>query len=210
MQDADDNSVGHEKSTRMHDQFKFITDLLPQIDGVVIPDITFDVAYGNARPVARDDTHQVAQSIVVDIGLNRPTAVKGLFTTGPENIPVNISTGDEPSEEAKAAERERKDRTAKQNALPSWMSNSTITGEAYANPTSQPSGPLLPNEEVDTKNGITKHSLEAKEHADIDDYFARLKAEQMAEAALKAAEHEDDFESDDEDEDFEDIVGTSI
>jgi transcription initiation factor TFIIE subunit alpha len=193
----------------MNNQFKFITDLLPQIDSVVIPDNTFDVAYSNARPVVRDETHQVAQSVAVETGLNRPTAVKGLANTGPKTMQVSISTADGLSEEAKAAEKERKERIAKQNALPSWMSQSTITGDSYTGSANQTPGLVLPKDEGDSKGETAKQSTDAKEQADIDDYFARLKAEQAAEAARKAAE-DDDFESGDEDEDdFEDVVATN-
>lgn len=208
IHDADRHSVGHQQSTRMNNQFKFITDLLPQIDSVIIPDNTFDVAFSKARPVDRDEANQVAQSVAVEIGLNRPTAVKGLANTGPKSMQVSISTADGLTEEEKAAERERKERIAKQNALPSWMSSSTVTGESFTGDAKKASDPVVPKDEVDSKTGVKKQLLEDKDQADIDDYFARLKAEQAAEAARKAAEEE--FESSDDDEgDFEDVVGTS-
>ena len=215
VHDADRNSVGHQQSTRMNNQFKFITDLLPQIDSVVVPDNTFDAAFATARPVVRDEANQVAQSVAVEPGsLNRPTAVKGLANTGPKSMHVSISTADGPTEEEKAAERERKERIAKQNALPSWMSNSTVTGESFSGPAPEEVPDIvLPKEEADGgKNGVAEKPADDKEHADIDDYFARLKAEQAAEAQRKAAEEEDEeeYESGDDDEgDFEDVVGTS-
>ncbi|KAL1875279.1 hypothetical protein VTK73DRAFT_10235 [Phialemonium thermophilum] len=213
VHDADRNSVGHQQSTRMNNQFKFITDLLPRIDSVVIPDNNFEVAYSNARPVIRDAANQVAQSVAVEPGLNRPTAVKGLANTGPKSMQVSISATDGMTEEEKAAERERKERIARQNALPSWMVNSTVTGESF---TALGAGEgadvaVAAKDEGDGKEGASKQSLDAKEQADIEDYFARLKAEQAAEAARKAAEEEEEFESDDEDEgDFEDVVGAGI
>lgn len=208
--DADRHSIGHQKSTRMNNQFKFITDLLPQIDMTVVPDNNFEEAYRNARPVQRSETHQAVQSVAVETGLNRPTAVKGLANTGPQNIQVNISTAEGMTEEEKAAVRERKAKLAQQNALPSWMLQSTVTGESFVakgDPTVP--GIVLPEEEKDPR--LTKKlSLDAKEAADMEDYFAKLKAEQAAEAACKAAEEEEEYESGDEDEgDFEDVVGTS-
>jgi transcription initiation factor TFIIE subunit alpha len=208
--DLERNSVGHQKSTRMNNQFKFITGLLPQIDSVAIPDITFDAAFANARPVARKDIHQAMASVVVETGLNRPTAVKGLANTGPKSMQVSISTADGPTEEEKVAERVRKERIAKQNALPSWMSSSTVTGESFSGTaTSAPGGSAPTREEGDVKDLAAKKALDAKDHADIDDYFARLKAEQAAEAERKAAE-QDEYGSDDEYAgDFEDVVNTS-
>ncbi|KAH8909050.1 hypothetical protein BR93DRAFT_523761 [Coniochaeta sp. PMI_546] len=211
VHDADRHAVGHQKSTRMNNQFKFITDLLPQIDSVGIPEKTFDEAYANARVVERSETHQAVNSVAVETGLNRPTAVKGLANTGPTNIAVSISTGDGPTEEEKAAEQERKDRIAKQNALPEWMTvSATNANEKFVYDDKTPSTQVqLKKEESDSK-AAKKDALDAKEQADLDDYMARLKAEQAAEAARKAAEEEEEYESGDEDEgDFEDVVGTS-
>lgn len=213
--DADRNSVGHQQSTRMNNQFKFITDLLPQIDSVVVPDNTFDAAYSNARPVHRADTHRVVQSVAVES--NRPTAVKGMANTGPKSMQVSISTADGLSEGEKAAERERKERIAKQNALPSWMSNSTITGESFQGDTATTgAGLVLPKEEVDIK-AVEKQLPEVAEQSAIDELYAQhmaqLKAETEAEAARKAAaaaaaaaEGSDD---DEDDGDFEDVLAIS-
>jgi transcription initiation factor TFIIE subunit alpha len=209
VHDAERHAVGHQKSTRMNNQFKFITDLLPQIDAVGIPEKTFDEAYANARVVERSEAHQTVNSVAVETGLNRPTAVKGLANTGPTNIAVSISTGDGPTEAEKAAEKERKERIAAQNELPSWMTtSSTNPEEKYYVEKEDPKAHLkeAPVTEATKKDG----ALDAKEQADVDDYFARLKAEQAAEAARKAAEEEEEYESGDEDEgDFEDVVGTS-
>lgn len=209
VHDAERHAVGHQKSTRMNNQFKFITDLLPQIDAVGIPEKTFDEAYANARVVERSETHQAVHSVAVETGLNRPTAVKGLANTGPTNIAVSISTGDGPTEEEKAAEKERKERIAAQNELPAWMTTSSTNPEEKYYIEKEDSKVQLKEEPVAEK-AKKDGALDAKEQADVDDYFARLKAEQAAEAARKAAEEEEEYESGDEDEgDFEDVVGTS-
>ncbi|EON96161.1 putative transcription initiation factor iie subunit alpha protein [Phaeoacremonium minimum UCRPA7] len=200
--DVERHSAGHEKSTRLNNQFKFITDLLPKIDSVVIPDNTFDVAFANARAVERDAQHQIARSVAVDMGLNRPTAVKGLANTGPKTIEVSISTSEGPTEEEKEAERLRKEKIAKQNQLPSWMSNSTITGESFS--ATPNTGSALPASEADSKDATGKESIDAKQHQEIDDYFARLKAEQAALAAKKEEDEESGSEEDEDD--FEDVV----
>jgi len=208
VHDADRHSVGHQQSTRMNNQFKFITALLPQIDNVVIPDNTFENAFNKARPVVRDEANQVAQSVAVETGLDRPTAVKGLMNIGPKSMHVSISTADGLTDAEKAAERERKDRIAKQNALPSWMSASTINGESFTGDAKGTPAPVLPKDEVDSKNGVGKQLLDDQEQVNLDNYFAQLKAEQEAEAARKAAEEEEFESSDDDAGDFEDVVGT--
>ena len=203
--DLELNSAGHEQSTRLNNQFKFITEILPQIDGVRIPDNTFDMAFTKARPVIRDATNPALASVPVDLGGKRPTAVHGLQNTGPTTISVNISTSGGPSEAELAADKARKEKIALQNALPSWMSNSTVTGEAFS--TAAPAPAATTGGDADVRGSSLKQSVGEKEHADIDSLFARLKEQQAAEAARKLDEDDEGSDEDeDEDEDgFEDV-----
>ncbi|KAF9775078.1 hypothetical protein IL306_006903 [Fusarium sp. DS 682] len=194
--EADRTSTGHEQSTRLNDQFKFISELLPKIDAVHIPECDFDRALAKARPVKRDETHQRAQTVAADSGANRPMAVKGLTNTGPQSIAVNISTSDGPTEAEKAAEQARKEQIAKQNALPSWMSNSTVTGESFS--ASATTGTASAVKKESSKDAGP--AAPAVANAQIDDIFEKLKAEMAQE---KSEEEEDDEE---EEEDlFEDV-----
>ncbi|OLN97466.1 Transcription initiation factor IIE subunit alpha [Colletotrichum chlorophyti] len=198
--DLERNSTGHEQSTRLNNQFKFITELLPRIDEMVVPDNTFDIAISKALPVVRDASYQAVTTIPVSS--LQPTAVKGLDNVGPKSMSVSISATDGPSEAEKAAEKARKEKIAQQNALPSWMSNSTVTGESFssqAGPT-----PATKVEEVDDKAAVVK-SADNPEHAELDDYFARLKAEQAAEAA-RAMEEEEGSDDEEEEDAFEDVT----
>ncbi|ERT02373.1 hypothetical protein HMPREF1624_00671 [Sporothrix schenckii ATCC 58251] len=194
-------SGGHERSTRMNNQFKFITDLLPKIDSVVIPDNDFEAAFNSRRAVMRDAMHQTHTSIGVD-AMNRPTAVKGMANTGPSTLSVSIQAGNGPTEEEKAEERAQRERVAQQNALPSWMSNSTITGEAFK--TDQVAGVQALDDDV--KHPTAKAKTDATAEADIDDYFSRLKRQAAEEAQKNQNGNNDDGEDgeDDDDEDGED------
>ncbi|KAJ2901309.1 putative transcription initiation factor iie subunit alpha protein [Zalerion maritima] len=198
--DTQRNAEGHQQSSRMNDQLKFITDLLPKIDAIKVPDHDFEVAIQRMLPVTREHTHQVAATKVVEP--SRPTAVQGLKNTGPNNMKVSISEEDGPSEADKEAERERKERIAKQNALPAWMSQSTVSGESFSGGSSL--NPIISRSTPDSsKSGVAAEDQEAarqaeaqKNHEELEDYFARLKAEQ-------AAERED--EDDEDDEEFEEV-----
>ncbi|CAM1510274.1 Fc.00g006090.m01.CDS01 [Cosmosporella sp. VM-42] len=201
--EADRNAGGHEQSTRLNDQFKFISELLPQIDAVHIPECDFDRALAKARPVVRDATHQRVTTIAVDAGANRPMAVKGLTNTGPQSIAVNISTSDGPTEAEKAAEKARKEKIAKQNALPSWMSNSTVTGESF---TAVDAAGTTSVKKEDVKNPVAK-SVGNNASVQIDDIFERLRAEQAAERARE--EENEDFGSEEEDENEDGFEGES-
>jgi transcription initiation factor TFIIE subunit alpha len=197
---------GHEQSTRLNAQFKFITDLLPKIDQVVIPDNTFDVAYSTARPVIRDSLLNPAnETVPVEYSLNRPTAVKGLANTGPTSIAVTVTATEGPTEADQAAERAKREAYLAQNALPTHFTHSTITNERIVPdaPSSFKSSQF--DETKDKKDATTPSS--SGDGAAIDDYFAQLKAEQAREAVQ---EQEEEFETDEEDEDedlgFEDVV----
>lgn len=208
--EKDRNPTGHEQSTRLNDQFKFITELLQKIDSALVPARDFDKALARQRPVIRDATNQRMETVAADTSA-KPTAVKGLTNTGPQSINVNISTAEGQTEAEKEAERARKEQIAKQNALPSWMSNSTVTGESFAGDGPATAMPAITKQEKDTKDDI---KVEAGDNGNpaIDDIFEKLKAEQAAERARDAmGVHGSGSEEEDEDEDedeFEDVPAT--
>lgn len=205
--EADRNAGGHEQSTRLNDQFKFISELLPKIDAAHIPECDFDRALSKARPVVRDATHQRAATIPVDDGSARPMAVRGLANTGPQSIAVNISTSDGPSEAEKEADRLRKEKIAQQNALPAWMSNSTITGESFS--ATADAAALGLSKEAAARNLSQGKSVDNNATTQIDDIFEKLKAEQAAILAREAdAEDEEDYGSEEDEDEFEDVVAT--
>lgn len=199
---TEQNSGGHEQSTRLNEQLKFISDLLKKIDDVHIPECDFDRALAKARRVVRDATHQVAATIPVDSGINRPMAVKGLTNTGPQSISVNISTAEGASEAEKMAEVARKEKLAAQNALPAWMSNSTVTGESFAGAVG--TGMAAVKNEARPDSDSKQNTVDSKTIAKMDDFFETLKAEQ---AAKKLQDQSDDGSEEDED-DFEDVPAT--
>jgi transcription initiation factor TFIIE subunit alpha len=205
VRNAEDNRGGHEQSTRLNAQFRFITDLLPKIDLVVIPDNTFETALASARPVYRDQLNPTSETAPIDSGTNKPTAVKGLTNTGPTSIAVTVTTSDGPTAADRAAEQARKEALLAQNQLPSHFTHSTVTGEAIL-PQSTPTFKISDEENKEKKDAlITAPSF--VDGAEIDSYFAQLKAEQAREAVK---EQEEELETDDEDEDddlgFEDVV----
>lgn len=203
--EADRNAGGHEQSTRLNDQFKFISELLPKIDAAHIQECDFDRALSKARPVIRDATHQRIATIAADDGANRPMAVRGLTNTGPQSIAVNISTSDGPSAAEKEAEKARRDKVAQQNALPAWMSNSTITGDSFAGAASNGAGGVKGDE---ASRDLSKGKLANNNaSAQIDDIFERLKAEQAANLARGADDEDEEEEYESEDE-FEDVPAT--
>lgn len=199
------HSTGHEQSTRLNNQFKFITEQLREIDQVQIPECDFDRAFAKAVPVERDATHQRIETIAVDGPGDRPMAVKGLTNTGPQTISVNISATDGPSKAEQEAELARKEQAAKQNALPSFFTHSTISGEAFS--TNNPAGPG--SAAVKTEVTVFGKPAADVKSTEIDEVFEKLKAEQAAALARASEEEEEDGSEEDEDE-FEDVPATGV
>lgn len=122
---------GHQKLSRMNNQYKFITDLLQQVDKQAVPECTFDKALAVARPVVREATHEVLASVPVDPIGHKPSAVRGLANTGPKTMSVTIKAADD--EEEAQESRKRKERLLRENALPVWMTESSVpAGSGFA------------------------------------------------------------------------------
>jgi transcription initiation factor TFIIE subunit alpha len=199
-----ENHGGHEQSTKMSQQFKFITDLLPKIDAVVVPENNFEQAYAKRIPVPRDSSNPASETAPLDAAIERPTAVKGMTNVGPTSIAVTLTASEGPTAADIAAEKDRKLKNAAQNALPVHFTHSTISGEQVKFDPNTGASAFI---STDEKKGAFLNSPSAKDDtAEIDDYFARLKAEQAKEAE---EEQEEEYETDDEEEDeFEDVAGT--
>jgi transcription initiation factor TFIIE subunit alpha len=204
--DENNKRSGHEQSTRLQAQFKFMADMLPKIDEAVVPENNFEQAIASARPVIRDATNPASEMAPVASSVARPTAVKGMANTGPTSISVTLTTSDGPTEADLAAEKARKEAIATQNALPVHFTHSTISGEQVKfgeQPSLQLSSTLLEPDKKDV--GLDTPSVNG-DGAEIDDYFARLKAEQAREAEQEQDEEYETDEEDEDEDDFEDVV----
>jgi transcription initiation factor TFIIE subunit alpha len=113
-----------------------------------------------------------------------------------------MSTSDGTSVAEQEAEKARKEKIAHQNALPWWMSNSTMTGESFsgtsrAGISGKVNKAAIPNTLEDTNTSM-----------EIDDYFENPKAEQadmMAQRLMQDDEDEDFVSGGDDEIEFEDI-----
>ncbi|KAM7207546.1 transcription initiation factor IIE subunit alpha [Naviculisporaceae sp. PSN 640] len=185
---------GHQQLSRMNHQFKFMTDLLQQIDTMVIPECTFDNAIQHARVIVRDSTHEVQKSIPVEYSIhNKPSAVKGLADTGPKTMQVTISDGN--GDEETIESRKRKERLLAENALPSWYTNSSL-----------PTGPTNDEEERPAKKvknedilGLGLGDDDDDEDMIFEDVGPTAKKVKLENDAGGGEEEEDDI-------DFEDVV----
>ncbi|KAI1079272.1 hypothetical protein F5B20DRAFT_544248 [Whalleya microplaca] len=204
--DPDRQAGGHEQSTRLNNQLRFITEMLPKLDAVTIPNIDFETALASARPIVRDATNQVKASHVVDNPL-KPTAVRGLANTGPTSINLSITDSDGPTEAEKEAERARKAKSAAANELPEWHSKSTISGVAYSG---NGSTPAVPEVEEDVKDVLEPKQDTENSAIDDPEFWNRIKAEQDEKARREAEEEEEEEEDDDEDEEEEFVDAANL
>ncbi|KAL2136776.1 hypothetical protein VTI74DRAFT_1428 [Chaetomium olivicolor] len=185
---------GHQQLSRMNNQFKFMTDMLQEVDKVVVPECSFDKAIQMARPIVREPTHEVLASIPVETGLNKPSAVKGLANVGPKTMQVTISDGDNEAE--RLEERKRKERLLKENALPSWITESSV--------------PTTSTTTTTTTTMLATRSFEMMDAGGDEDGVPakRVKLETKEEPVddKMSFKMEHDEDEDEEDIEFEDIV----
>ncbi|AEO56156.1 hypothetical protein MYCTH_2300740 [Thermothelomyces thermophilus ATCC 42464] len=145
---------GHQQLSRMNNQFKFMTDMLQEIDRVVVPECSFDKAMMAHRPIVRASTHEVLPSVPVEPGMNKPSAVKGLANVGPKTMQVTIS---DDNEQERLEERKRKERLLKENALPSWITESSVPAISQTTQSFEmrdaPDEDMLPSKRVKLETG---------------------------------------------------------
>ncbi|KAK4191657.1 transcription initiation factor IIE subunit alpha [Podospora australis] len=182
----EEQAPGHQQLSRMNNQFMFMTNMLQEIDKGSVPECTFDKAIAIARPIVREATHEVLASIPVDTGLNKPSAVKGLANTGPKTMQVTISDGNE--EQENIENRKRKERMLRENALPSWITDSSVAA---------------------TSIGSTSNTTISFEMADVGDEDSQPSKRVKLEDSKQDVKVEMSFKMEDEEEDdleFEDVV----
>jgi transcription initiation factor TFIIE subunit alpha len=209
LEDVDEDARTNENETmkRLNSQLEKILGLLQQIDQTTVPENDFQTALSVAKPINRkEDNPGQQRTEVVDLPNRNLQSTKGLDIK-PEKIAVQVQDDEEIKRENAANDAAaRREKEARQNALPDWIAKSTVSGDITA---------------VGAKEQRLKHEREANaavtrdgdsdekkplkdedEESKMKEYFAELeKANALAAAAAKSEDEEDE---DDED-DFEDV-----
>lgn len=209
---VEDNGAASENEAmkRLNTQLAEILLLLQKIDATDVPENDFDTALRYAIPIKRSIHDPGANIQTVDLPKPILASSKGLALTQ-EKVSVVVSQ-DGAKETDRAELQLRREKEAKQNALPAWITSSTIDGAI----TSEGAREVARQAERDKHMGAltnlddqkdAKDSKELQDKAIMDAYYdemERLKAEQADLAATKS----DDDESDDDDDenDFEDVL----
>ena len=215
--------VGHEKHSQLMTQLGKILSLMQQVDRLKVPENDFESAWEKKKEVPRDRSQHARKEYVAV-----PGAIKFAKAgrSGPEKIKtesldVSLTSGEEHDAADQQRREARKAELAKQNMLPIWHTQSTVTGtEARARDAevTMTNGDLIKKEadvvKAEEEEGDEEEAGEKKSSIDEEDdlaaYMVEMKRERE-EAERKAAE--EDFESDDdgdEDDDFEDVISTAV
>ena len=199
--------IGHEKHSRLMDQLGKILVLMQQVDRLQVPENDFDTAWEKKKEVPRERGQHARREYVSVPGTIK---VAKAGRTGPEvvkaeSLGINLTSGEEHDAADQARREAKKAELAKQNMLPVWHTQSTVSGGVAVNikaENAETNGNVLKKEEsVDEKKPIVD------EQDDLAAYLAEMKRERE-EAERKAAA--EDLESDEGDEDdFEDVISTN-
>ncbi|PSK35014.1 Transcription initiation factor IIE subunit alpha [Elsinoe australis] len=210
LQEEEDNEgpAENESMKRMNSQLSKIVDLMRKIDSTTVPENDAETAYGNRVAVERPDTNPGSQATVVHEAKPLIASSKGL-AMAPEKVSVNLTDGKvDPEEEAREKKKaERKAKEASQNALPEWITKSTLTGELTKAGQKEIDDRKKRGEDVPDWLGEEAGEEDGKkdigESAALESYFDQLRKAQEAERRGVNEGSEDDDEDED---DFEDVV----
>jgi len=206
--DEEDRANENESVKRFNNQVDKIRGLMMQIDGTTVPENDFDTALSKAKPIMRADTNPAARTEIVDTPNRNLQSTKGLQLQ-PEKITVQVQDDETVKRESEEAEaKARRDKEAKQNALPEWIVKSTVSGDIT---TVGAKEAKRQQEREAHLGGVTikaDDGEETKGEKDDEDvmtaYWAELAAANQRQAA-EAKDEDDDDEDDDDDDEFEDV-----
>jgi transcription initiation factor TFIIE subunit alpha len=206
--DEEDRANENESVKRFNNQVDKIRGLMMQIDATTVPENDFDTALSKAKPIVRADTNPAARTEIVDTPNRNLQSTKGLQLQ-PEKITVQVQDDETVKRESEEAEaKARRDKEAKQNALPEWIVKSTVSGDIT---TVGAKEAKRQQEREAHLGGVTikaDDGEETKGEKDDEDvmtaYWAELAAANQRQAA-EAKDEDDEDDDDDDDDEFEDV-----
>lgn len=201
----EDGASENEGMKRLNIQFDKIMKLLQEIDGTNVPENDFADALSHKKDVFRTDVNPGARVEIVDLPGRNLQSTKGLELK-PEKIDVQLQDDEDVKRANAAAEAAaRKEKEARQNALPEWISKSTVSGDITAVGAKEE----RQRREREAHAGGYKEETneDNKPNAAEEDVMANYWAELARDREQKAAQEREEEEEDDDDDDdeFEDV-----
>jgi transcription initiation factor TFIIE subunit alpha len=201
----------NESKKRLNTQVGAIESLLRGIDSANVPENDFDTALSLHLPINRGDAHPDRPNTIAEEVKPSIAGSKGL-TLAPEKVSVQLEDDVQAKPDPEAV-RIKREKEARQNALPDWITNSTISGavtaagakeererrerEAHAGSASLAIDDAAADEK---KLGGTP----GRDDAVMDDYWAAYQAEQER-ARLQEQQDEDEEDEEEDEDEFEDV-----
>lgn len=217
LEDVDENTRANENEgmKRLNSQFERMLGLMQKIDATSVPENDFQMALSKQKPIRRAEEHPGARMEVVDLPNGRGLeSVKGLEVK-PEKIAISLQDDETVKQEAEAeAARVRREAEARANALPEWISKSTVSGDITAVGAKEErlrrereahAGVIVEKTEEDTKADVK----DVGQDDEMEAYWAELR-QANAEAAAKQKEEDEEEEEDDDEPEFEDVEGLGV
>ncbi|KAK5133217.1 hypothetical protein LTR08_008052 [Meristemomyces frigidus] len=210
--EEDERASENESMKRLNSQLEKLLRLMQQIDATTVPENDWDTALAKQRPIDRGETHPGQRTEIVDMP-NRNLQNSVGMQLKPEKIAVQLQNDEDVKRANAAAEAQaRKEKEARQNALPDWIAKSTVSGDITAVGAKEE---RLRRERESHGGGLAAAKIEDEEEkkpavpgqGDEDvmaAYWEEMAKAQAQEAAQRAAEDEEEDEEDEEDE-FEDV-----
>ena len=207
--DEEDRANENESVKRFNNQVDKIRGLMMQIDATNVPENDFDTALSKAKPIVRADTNPAARTEIVDTPNRNLQSTKGLQIQ-PEKITVQVQDDETVKRESEEAEaKARREKEAKQNALPEWIVKSTVSGDI----TTVGAKEAKQRQEREAHLGGVSIKADDPEEkkGDKDDedvmaaYWAELAAANQRQAAENKDEDDEDDDDEDDDDEFEDV-----
>ncbi|KAF4553366.1 TFIIE alpha subunit-like protein [Elsinoe fawcettii] len=203
LQEEEDNDgpAENESMKRMNNQLSKIVDLMRKIDSANVPENDAETAYTNRIPVERPDTNPGSQATVIHEAKPLIASSRGL-AMAPEKVSVNLMDGKtDPEEEAREkAKAAQKAKQATQNALPEWITKSTLSGELTRAGAKEIDDRKRRGEDgFEIVGEETEEEKKVVDDTAMADYFEQLRKERELE---RIGQSEGD---DDDSDDFEDV-----
>lgn len=209
--EEDERVNENETMKRLNSQLEKILRLMQQIDATTVPENDFQTALSKQKPVIRADTNPGQQRTeIVDLPGRNLQSTKGLDIK-PEKIAVEVQDDETVKQDSDAAEAAaRREKEARQNALPDWIVKSTVSGDITAAGAKEERLRREREANATIVKAEEEGSEEKKPAKDGDEdvmaaYWEELAKAQAEEAARAKASEDEDEEEEEEDDEFEDV-----
>lgn len=199
---------------RLNSQLEKILALMQQIDAATVPENDWHAALSRHKPITRTDVNPANTRVeTVDLPAKGSLLSSKGLALQPEKIAVSLQSDEEVRKaNAEAEARERREREARQNALPDWIAKSTVSGDI----TTVGAKAERERKEREAHSGLglaVKSEEEERKaplpggDADMAKFWIELEEARAQEAAERAAEEEDDDDEDEEGDEEEEEEG---